>query len=321
MIPHPVIPIHRVKNRPFLKSLFPLYFPLPVLLSAAVQHVTYTWGTIVLRSFKKSSSTQLGTSQLASPWTSLSLSACVARCLAEYSTSCFSVIYHVNLQLCTPGSMVSFGLPLPDVATEGVLYYPDCGNTTGFTLELGYGTQACVKYSTSCFSVIYHVDLQLCTPGSMVSFGLPLPDVATEGILYYPDCGNTTGFTLELGYGTQACVKLLDSKNFDKQRAECASLGGYLASARTIEKLQLLQDFAEGKIASMGLDDQVTEGIFIWHDTGQPLTSEEEGVLFPSFEPNNSGGNEDCVVCNFPDLMNDVPCHSHYPAICERPWE
>ena len=88
-----------------------------------------------------------------------------------------------------------------------------------------------------------------------------------------------------------------------------------MASARTTDKLSLLQDFADSG-AFIGLDDLVTEGTFVWHDTGLSLTASEESELFNDGEPNDSGG-EDCVIHSFVTKMNDVPCDNNYPAICE----
>ncbi|KAK3741472.1 hypothetical protein RRG08_014476, partial [Elysia crispata] len=178
-----------------------------------------------------------------------------------------------------------------------------------------------IEYSTACKSVMYHANLRLCTPGSQVSFDLSPPDDAAEGDLYCPElaCNTSDGFTLESGFGFMVCIRLLDSETFAQQRIECSSLGGFLASARAMEKLNLLQNFSSGATSLMGLDDQTTEGTFIWHDTGLPLTASEQGVLFIPGEPNNYGGDEDCVINNFNSRLNDIPCYFRYPAICERP--
>ncbi|RUS88118.1 hypothetical protein EGW08_004171, partial [Elysia chlorotica] len=107
--------------------------------------------------------------------------------------------------------------------------------------------------------------------------------------------------------------------NFATQRAECEALGGFLASARSIEKLLLVQDFTNGVSAWMGLDDQLEEGKLVWHDTGLQLTSSEHGATFAAGEPSNGGGVEHCIINNFFTRLNDVSCTMTYPAVCERP--
>ena len=98
---------------------------------------------------------------------------------------------------------------------------------------------------------------------------------------------------------------------------ECSSLGGFLASVRTADKLALTRDFLDGSTAYIGLDDLVTEGTFVWHDTGLPITASEKSELFSPGEPNNHNGNEDCAYHYPASKMNDIPCTSWAPALCE----
>ncbi|GFO09854.1 mannose-binding lectin [Plakobranchus ocellatus] len=224
----------------------------------SVNQSTLSDDTLTSKYFAIASRGDMGTNYLGDPWTSPSLTACVASCLIRYPTSCDSVVYHVDLHLCTPGSKASISLPAPDTATEGILY------------------------------------------------------------TYRSGCNDADGFSIVTSdLGVRACLKILQSQDFYRHRSECYSLGGYLAVPKTMDKLLMIQSFA---VASyIGLDDLKTEGTFVWHDNGVPITANETTILFRPGEPKNTGGLEHCVKTKHYERLNDIQCSEIAPGICERP--
>lgn len=68
--------------------------------------------------------------------------------------------------------------------------------------------------------------------------------------------------------------------------------------------------------AWIGLSDTVDEGFMRWLDGTDPVFA----AWWPG-EPNDAGGNEDCISTNFGDVgwWNDWPCDTYLPFVCERP--
>lgn len=67
----------------------------------------------------------------------------------------------------------------------------------------------------------------------------------------------------------------------------------------------------------VGADDMSTKGSFVWNDGSPLLTSSS---LWNAGEPNNSGGNEDCVQMHISrDILalNDNVCGKTFRYICE----
>ena len=74
-----------------------------------------------------------------------------------------------------------------------------------------------------------------------------------------------------------------------------------------------------GEDAFIGLTYEAAEGTFVWLN-GDTTTEAEIG--FASGEPNNLGGNENCVVLNWLgdpfNTANDIQCSPDAFALCER---
>lgn len=93
------------------------------------------------------------------------------------------------------------------------------------------------------------------------------------------------------------------------------------------DKASLHRDMIDGGFVSpndansqywVGLDDINEENEWVWVDGGQ--TNNATVTWFPG-EPNQYGGNEDCAnIKGKMDnrlLLNDAPCTTYYPYICE----
>jgi len=98
-------------------------------------------------------------------------------------------------------------------------------------------------------------------------------------------------------------------------RADCVSRGGDLASiVNEKEPGALKVKFnIKGKYW-IGLDDRETEGTWVWSNG-----DEFEYQNWGRGEPNNWGGNEDCVASYKSGKWNDENCDGHYKYICKYP--
>ena len=65
----------------------------------------------------------------------------------------------------------------------------------------------------------------------------------------------------------------------------------------------------------IGLDDIVTEGDYMWTD-GSPLAY----TNWRNNEPNNFGGNEDCVEFRMGLGWNDHSCDRLFTSVCEKEY-
>lgn len=105
----------------------------------------------------------------------------------------------------------------------------------------------------------------------------------------------------------------------DEARAACQAQGGDLA---TLEKPAVALELIAGAPAvaqwpgwRIGLGDDASEGTFVWI-TGAELSFS----MWGQSQPDQSGGDEDCVEVLFPDgIWNDVACAQPRPYICELP--
>ena len=66
----------------------------------------------------------------------------------------------------------------------------------------------------------------------------------------------------------------------------------------------------------LGASDIDHEGLFRWKESQLPLSYSN----FPSGEPNNANGNQDCLVVGFKDSSNewyDRDCDEGYGIVCQ----
>lgn len=98
-------------------------------------------------------------------------------------------------------------------------------------------------------------------------------------------------------------------------RATCQGWGGDLAIIESLAE----DEFVLANITLdvwIGASDQTTEGQMLWVD-GEPVTFDH----FPSGQPDDFGGNEDCVEKRLMGgFWNDRPCTGGAPRtiLCER---
>ncbi|XP_049944039.1 macrophage mannose receptor 1-like [Schistocerca serialis cubense] len=64
---------------------------------------------------------------------------------------------------------------------------------------------------------------------------------------------------------------------------------------------------------NLGITDQSDEGVFVGMD-GRPVSY----IPWKAYQPDNNGGNENCVDINSAGESNDVICENRAPFFCER---
>ncbi|XP_019641867.1 PREDICTED: CD209 antigen-like [Branchiostoma belcheri] len=125
------------------------------------------------------------------------------------------------------------------------------------------------------------------------------------------------------GYKTfrGTCYKVFDiRKSFDEAAATCGADGGTLAMPRDTETNEFLISLyrsVSGRLFWFGLHDRRKEGRFEWVD-GSPLG---EYTSWAQGEPNDGGGNEDCVLYAghawFGNRWNDDKCDKPTYFLCQ----
>jgi cysteine-rich repeat protein len=107
-------------------------------------------------------------------------------------------------------------------------------------------------------------------------------------------------------------------KTWDDANQDCITRGGHLATIRNgsgsgteqaiiaqLEDLTLIDIW-------IGFNDQNIEGVFQW-ETGEPTTF----IRFDTGEPNNAGGDEDCIELDNDTDWNDENCAAKDSYLCE----
>ena len=128
-------------------------------------------------------------------------------------------------------------------------------------------------------------------------------------------CGANTGPELALlNAGDGHCyVGFDDFQTWDAAQAICVGFGGSLVVIGSQAENDFLAPFI-GVDFWIGLNDQVTEGTFAWVNG--------EAVSFTDFdagEPNNGGGNQNCVVVFEGGGWDDDQCGDFFRYACELP--
>ncbi|KAI4898408.1 hypothetical protein NFI96_023066 [Prochilodus magdalenae] len=104
-------------------------------------------------------------------------------------------------------------------------------------------------------------------------------------------------------------------KKFSEGVALCRNAGGKVALPRNQQenqKLAGLLHIISSSYMFIGANDQVTEGRYV-DSEGRAV----EYFKWNQGEPNNHGGNEDCVVINKEGFWLDVGCESSFHIACE----
>ncbi|XP_016139681.1 CD209 antigen-like protein E [Sinocyclocheilus grahami] len=129
--------------------------------------------------------------------------------------------------------------------------------------------------------------------------------------------------TSKRGYlwGPDGLFLSTELKSWSDSRQYCRDRGADLVIINTEEKQRHISSFIKERVW-IGLSDTEIEGIMKWVDNS-PLN---QGFWRKS-EPNNYGGNEDCIELNFKreetgwsplNSWNDVPCSEKKKGICEK---
>ncbi|GFO33433.1 hypothetical protein PoB_005993800 [Plakobranchus ocellatus] len=179
--------------------------------------------------------------------------------------------------------------------SRGFLYEPVAGQCTP-VLWLGQGSGGTVVPAGSA-------DAQ---PGNLYVKN-PTSDLCPNGFKAV-EYGSEERFT---------CIVLLTKpRSYKSATSECNSLGGYLVSVRTAEKLQMVTAFDEGSSIWVGLDELAQEGQFRWQENGELLTGAEQTAVFHRNPLTNS--NWDCVLYYYyNDNLHGYNCWKLFPALCE----
>ncbi|XP_036915327.1 pulmonary surfactant-associated protein D-like [Sturnira hondurensis] len=103
-------------------------------------------------------------------------------------------------------------------------------------------------------------------------------------------------------------------KSFQDAQQVCRQAGGQLPSPRSAAENEALQQLvaAQNKAAFLSMTDSQTEGKFTY-PTGESLVYSN----WAPGEPNNSGGEEDCVEIFDNGKWNDKSCGERRLVICE----
>uniref|UniRef100_A0A3Q2XGB6 Galactose-specific lectin nattectin-like n=2 Tax=Hippocampus comes TaxID=109280 RepID=A0A3Q2XGB6_HIPCM len=112
-----------------------------------------------------------------------------------------------------------------------------------------------------------------------------------------------------------------EPRTFSDAERVCTILGGNLASINSrLENAVVVELIREGAGSVVdtwiGLHDAILEDNFIWTDG--------ETFKFSNFgagQPDNTGGNEDCVEIRGDSLWDDDECTDLNPFVCIRPVE
>ncbi|GFO46458.1 Zinc finger protein [Plakobranchus ocellatus] len=63
---------------------------------------------------------------------------------------------------------------------------------------------------------------------------------------------------------TVTCVKMIrPATTYNQASSLCAASGGYLAYVKTVDKPAMVVSLSQGNDFWIGLDDQVTEGVYV----------------------------------------------------------
>ncbi|CAM9954790.1 unnamed protein product, partial [Heterosigma akashiwo] len=106
-----------------------------------------------------------------------------------------------------------------------------------------------------------------------------------------------------------------DSLSRDDAQTACEALGGMLASIDSSDVDSEVLDLTGGTTVWIGLNDESTEGTYVWADG----TSVGGYTNWNTGEPNDYGDSEDCVEMTSSGGWNDNSCSNTQASVCEIP--
>ncbi|XP_077972804.1 lectin-like [Styela clava] len=116
--------------------------------------------------------------------------------------------------------------------------------------------------------------------------------------------------------------RFTDFVNYETAKDQCDGMGARLVSTgirnNTLKNEIFPKHYLTGVSAWIGLDDIITEGIWVWSDG----VNESPNSLWNAAEP-NGGRTENCVeVFNNSTIVgNDAPCTLFRRFVCEREFD
>lgn len=114
----------------------------------------------------------------------------------------------------------------------------------------------------------------------------------------------------------KACFKFVPSQaSFSDASAACKKDQANLVSIHSPEENEVVRTLAGGKNVFIGLNDNKTEGVFVWSD-GSTVTYEN----WQDNEPNDGFNMSDCVILDGSSSRgkwNDTPCIMWYKYVCK----
>lgn len=124
-------------------------------------------------------------------------------------------------------------------------------------------------------------------------------------------------------YKNGICYAYVDLiRTWASAQSYCADIGGYLAEPKTKEQNSYIKSISHGKFVWLGATDIVSENVFRWSTSGgSDLLAENTYSNWYPGEPNNQGGNEDCMHMMTKGQWNDLPCdqtYYHMRFVCQR---
>ncbi|CAM9842483.1 unnamed protein product, partial [Heterosigma akashiwo] len=105
-----------------------------------------------------------------------------------------------------------------------------------------------------------------------------------------------------------------DSLSWEDAQTACEALGGKLVSVNSEDINTEILSLAGSSDAWIGLNDQTTEGTYMWSDDST-LESDDYTNWYEG-EPNNYNDSEDCVAMYTNGQWNDYPCSTSLSSVC-----
>ncbi|XP_031150872.1 galactose-specific lectin nattectin-like isoform X2 [Sander lucioperca] len=177
----------------------------------------------------------------------------------------------------------------------------------------------CVNHSSPQQSMLTLFNV---SPQMASGFPFALLLCLSIGLLAPSCCGQTCcpgscppGWTQ---FGSRCFSFNFQGKSWTDAETFCKAAGGNLASVHSEEEHVFLRTFinqvsGEHKVTWMGGFDSVQEGVWMWSD-GSIFDYKHWHVG----QPDNAGGNENCLEMNRQDNWNDRPCTDIRPFLCSK---
>lgn len=195
----------------------------------------------------------------------------------------------------------------------------------------------CLATFPSCTSYLHNSSTGMCIQSNKVA-NLLASFESGMGDLYVT-CDANGGFSMHHHGTAAACISVVTSPkvNYTVASEYCEQMGGYLASVKTLDKLQLIITALAGSNNFwVGMDDMDEEGTYVWKEDGQvglkvnaTFTAREmaeiemNGLWDHPNEPNNYLDDEHCIQLKYSNTylehrLNDYKCYTRSKFICEE---